>query len=153
MYSQGKQVGVNPFVAKRMKIEQLKSNSKDSKHAHVSKNAAKRCQAIVERCIFTLVNESCRCLEEGIALRHEDVDIAMIFGFGFPPALGGLLKYADDYGLLNIITCLNMWTEKTRDTRFKPCKYLSELASLSKDKACFSPERLFYGSKIIKSRL
>jgi 3-hydroxyacyl-CoA dehydrogenase len=57
---------------------------------------------IVQRCIFALVNEGARILEEGIAQRASDIDIVYIFGYGFPPYRGGPMLYADSLGLSNV---------------------------------------------------
>jgi 3-hydroxyacyl-CoA dehydrogenase len=59
-------------------------------------------QEIVERCIYALVNEGARILEEGIALRPVDIDIIYINGYGFPAHRGGPMWYADTVGLKNV---------------------------------------------------
>ena len=59
-------------------------------------------QEIVERCIYALVNEGARILEEGIALRAADIDIIYINGYGFPAYRGGPTWYADTVGLKNV---------------------------------------------------
>ncbi len=59
-------------------------------------------QEIVERCIYALVNEGARILEEGIALRATDIDIIYINGYGFPAYRGGPTWYADTVGLGNV---------------------------------------------------
>ena len=56
-------------------------------------------QEIVERCIYALVNEGARILEEGVALRAVDIDIIYVNGYGFPPYRGGPMWYADTVGL------------------------------------------------------
>ena len=55
---------------------------------------------IVQRCIFALVNEGAKILEEGIAQRASDIDIVYIFGYGFPAHRGGPMLFADRVGLL-----------------------------------------------------
>ncbi len=55
-------------------------------------------QEIVERCWLQMLNETARCMEEGIITNPADVDIGVIFGFGFPPFRGGLLREADRHG-------------------------------------------------------
>ncbi|NUM56579.1 MAG: enoyl-CoA hydratase/isomerase family protein [Candidatus Hydrogenedentes bacterium] len=54
---------------------------------------------IVKRCIYPLVNEGARILEEGIALRASDIDIIYIYGYGFPVFRGGPMFYADSVGV------------------------------------------------------
>ena len=57
---------------------------------------------IVQRCIFSLVNEGAKILEEGIAQRASDIDIVYIFGYGFPAYRGGPMLYADRVGLIEV---------------------------------------------------
>jgi 3-hydroxyacyl-CoA dehydrogenase len=60
-------------------------------------------QEIVERCIYALVNEGARLLDEGIALRASDIDITYIYGYGFPAWRGGPMFYADTMGLKKVL--------------------------------------------------
>ncbi|MFN7924495.1 MAG: 3-hydroxyacyl-CoA dehydrogenase NAD-binding domain-containing protein [Bryobacteraceae bacterium] len=55
-------------------------------------------EEILDRCLYSLVNEGCRILEEGIALRPVDIDIVYINGYGFPAHKGGPMKYAESVG-------------------------------------------------------
>jgi 3-hydroxyacyl-CoA dehydrogenase len=55
-------------------------------------------EEIVQRCIYPLINEAARILEEGIALRPSDVDMVWINGYGFPPYRGGPMHFADSEG-------------------------------------------------------
>ena len=57
---------------------------------------------ILERLIYALVNRGAYLLEEGIAIRPGDIDIAYIYGYGFPPHRGGPMWYADEVGLKNV---------------------------------------------------
>ena len=54
---------------------------------------------IVERCLYALVNEGARILEEGIAARAVDLDMVYLTGYGFPAYRGGPMFYADSVGL------------------------------------------------------
>ena len=56
-------------------------------------------EEIVQRCIFALVNEGARILEEGIALRASDIDVVYLAGYGFPAAKGGPMFHAQAVGL------------------------------------------------------
>lgn len=56
-------------------------------------------EEIVKRCIYPLINEGARILEEGIALRAGDIDIVYIYGYGFPVFRGGPMFYADSVGI------------------------------------------------------
>ena len=54
---------------------------------------------ILTRCLYPLINEGARILEEGIALRPGDIDIVYLYGYGFPPYRGGPMFWADSIGL------------------------------------------------------
>ena len=56
----------------------------------------------VDRCIYALVNEGARILEEGYALRAVDIDIIYLNGYGFPAHRGGPMWYADTVGLKKV---------------------------------------------------
>ncbi len=59
-------------------------------------------EEIVDRCLYALVNEGARILEEGYALRAGDIDIIYINGYGFPAYRGGPMSYADSVGLKKV---------------------------------------------------
>jgi 3-hydroxyacyl-CoA dehydrogenase len=61
---------------------------------------------IVERCVYALVNEGARILEEGIAQRSGDIDVVYLNGYGFPAYRGGPMFYADQVGLINVARAL-----------------------------------------------
>ncbi|TQE06596.1 hypothetical protein C1H46_007838 [Malus baccata] len=83
---------------------------------------------IVEMIFFPVVNEACRVLAEGIAVKAADLDIAAIMGMGFPPYRGGILFWADLLGSKYIYSRLEEWSN-TYGEFFKPCAYLAERAS------------------------
>jgi 3-hydroxyacyl-CoA dehydrogenase len=60
-------------------------------------------EEMVDRCIYALVNEGARVLEEGIALRAVDIDIVYLNGYGFPAWRGGPMFYADTAGLARVL--------------------------------------------------
>jgi 3-hydroxyacyl-CoA dehydrogenase len=59
-------------------------------------------EEIVDRCVYALVNEGARILEEGYALRAVDIDIIYLNGYGFPAHRGGPMWYADTIGLKRV---------------------------------------------------
>jgi len=83
---------------------------------------------IVEWTLLGVVNEACRCLDEGIAIRASDIDVASVMGMGFPPYRGGLMKYADTLGAKYIADRLTGWSEEYGPA-FAPCKYLLDKAA------------------------
>ncbi len=84
-------------------------------------------QEITDRAILMMVNEAAYCLAEGIVKDAQHLDVAMIMGTGFPPFRGGLLKYADDYGLENVLHSLLRLRDKY-GVRFEPSPLIHELA-------------------------
>lgn len=83
---------------------------------------------IVEMVFLPVVNEACRVLDEGIAVKASDLDVASIMGMGFPPYRGGIMFWADSLGANYIYTRLEAWS-KTYGDCFKPCAYLADRAS------------------------
>jgi 3-hydroxyacyl-CoA dehydrogenase len=59
-------------------------------------------EEIVDRCVYALVNEGARILEQGYALRAVDIDIIFINGYGFPAHRGGPMWYADTVGVKKV---------------------------------------------------
>jgi 3-hydroxyacyl-CoA dehydrogenase/enoyl-CoA hydratase/3-hydroxybutyryl-CoA epimerase len=86
---------------------------------------------VLDRMVLLMINEAAMILEEGVAMRAEDIDIGMIFGTGFPPFRGGLLKYADDLGVTNIIKRLEELSLKYGN-RFLPAKILIKYSQENK---------------------
>jgi 3-hydroxyacyl-CoA dehydrogenase/enoyl-CoA hydratase/3-hydroxybutyryl-CoA epimerase len=78
---------------------------------------------IVERCVYVMVNEAARTLDDGIVAKPGDVDLGMIMGTGFPPFRGGLLRYADSIGLPRIVERLEQLTRE-QGPRFAVSSYL-----------------------------
>ena len=82
---------------------------------------------IVERCWLQMLNETARCMEEGIITNPADVDIGVIFGFGFPPFRGGLLKEADRVGLRYVVERLEGYAAR-HGLRLEPAPLLRRMA-------------------------
>lgn len=80
-----------------------------------------------ERCVLMMINEAAMCLSEGIIRRPHEVDAGMIFGTGFPPFRGGLLRYADSLGSNRVVERLEYYAGKLGD-HFKPAAMLVEMA-------------------------
>ena len=89
-------------------------------------------QEILERCMYVMVNEGARILEEGIAARPLDVDVIWIYGYGFPVYRGGVLFWADQVGVKTIHDKINEIYQQTGSDVWKPAKLLSELAEQGK---------------------
>ena len=89
-------------------------------------------EQIVQRCIYIMINEASRCLEENIVTDASIIDFAMITGTGFPPHKGGLLNYANEIGLENILKSLREF-EKNHGIRFTPSNLLIKLVESNKN--------------------
>jgi 3-hydroxyacyl-CoA dehydrogenase len=91
-------------------------------------------EEMVERCIYALVNEGARILEEGIALRASDIDLVYLAGYAFPPFRGGPMFYADTVGLYGVVRSMNRFAANPHgDPAFwKPAPLLAKLASEGK---------------------
>lgn len=63
-------------------------------------------EEIVERCIYALINEGARIIEDGIAQRSSDIDLVYLNGYGFPAYRGGPMFFADNAGLHRIVRAL-----------------------------------------------
>jgi 3-hydroxyacyl-CoA dehydrogenase len=89
---------------------------------------------IVERCIYALVNEGARILEEGIAARASDIDMVYLTGYGFPQHRGGPMLYADMIGLPNVVNAMRRFAVQPRgDAGFwEPAGLLARLAEEGK---------------------
>jgi 3-hydroxyacyl-CoA dehydrogenase len=89
---------------------------------------------IVQRCIFALVNEGARILEEGIAQRASDIDIVYIFGYGFPPYRGGPMLYVDGLGLQTVERAMQGFArdDKAGQNFWQPAPLLAKLAAAGK---------------------
>lgn len=95
---------------------------------------------IVDRAIYTLVNEGARILEEGIALRPVDIDIVYLYGYGFPAYKGGPMWYADWVGLQSVYERV-LEFEAQHGHWWKPAPLLARLAAEGKTFSDWQRER------------
>jgi len=91
-------------------------------------------EEIVQRLVFSLVNEAAHILEEGIANKASDVDIVYIFGYGFPVYRGGPLNYANEVGLFNVVQAMKRFAKNPLDDAnfWQPAPLLARLAAEGK---------------------
>jgi 3-hydroxyacyl-CoA dehydrogenase len=97
-------------------------------------------EEIVDRCLYALVNEGARILEEGYALRSGDIDIIYINGYGFPAHRGGPMWYADAVGLKNVYNRV-LEFHKQHGELWEPAPLLKQLAAQEKTFAEYSKEQ------------
>jgi len=79
-----------------------------------------------ERMVLAMVNEATICLEDGVVRDPRDVDVAMVYGTGFPPFRGGLLRYADSIGPAVLVDRLSRLAD-AHGERFRPAGLLRDM--------------------------
>ena len=86
-------------------------------------------EEIVERCVYPLINEGIRILEEGVALRASDVDVVWCAGYGFPRYRGGPMFYADTIGLKTVHDGILKYRDLFGPMHWQPAPLLARLVS------------------------
>ncbi len=88
-------------------------------------------EEILERCIFPMINEGAKILEEGKAIRASDIDIVWINGYGWPVYRGGPMFYGDTVGLDKVLAKMKQWHAEMGEA-FKPSALLEKLVAEGK---------------------
>jgi 3-hydroxyacyl-CoA dehydrogenase len=88
-------------------------------------------EEILERCIYPMINEGAKILEEGKAIRASDIDIVWINGYGWPIYRGGPMFYGDTVGLPKVLDKMRQFEAKL-GADFTPAKLLERLAAEGK---------------------
>jgi 3-hydroxyacyl-CoA dehydrogenase len=88
-------------------------------------------EEILERCIYPMINEGAKILEEGKAIRSSDIDIVWINGYGWPVYRGGPMFYGDTVGLDKVLAKMKQF-EGQMGAEFTPSKLLEKLAGEGK---------------------
>ena len=91
-------------------------------------------EEIVQRLVYSLVNEAAHILEEGIASKASDIDMVYLMGYGFPLHRGGPMNYADQVGLFNVVQSMGRFAQNPRDDAafWQPAPLLARLAAEGK---------------------
>ena len=91
-------------------------------------------EEIVQRLVYSLVNEAAHILEEGIASKAGDIDMVYLMGYGFPIYRGGPMNYANEVGLFNVVQAMNRFAlNPLDDARFwQPAPLLARLVAEGK---------------------
>jgi len=84
---------------------------------------------ILERCVFGLVNESARLLDEQVAARPVEIDVICVLGFGFPAHRGGPLFYADEVGSALVFEFVKQYRAKVGGDAWTPAATLEQMAA------------------------
>ena len=85
-------------------------------------------QEILERCMYPLINEGAKILEEGLAQRASDIDVIWMYGYGFPRYRGGPMFWADLVGLGTIYDMMRRLHDEHGDYWLEPAPLLKQLA-------------------------
>lgn len=91
-------------------------------------------EEIVQRLVFSLVNEGAHILEDGIASKSGDIDMVYLTGYGFPIYRGGPMHYASELGLINVVQAMQRFAQNPHDDAefWKPAPLLARLAAEGK---------------------
>ena len=91
-------------------------------------------EEIVQRLVYSLVNEAAKILEEGIASKASDIDMVYLTGYGFPLWRGGPLCWADQQGLFNVVQAMKRFAANPHDDAefWQPAPLLARLAAEAK---------------------
>ncbi|WP_111493326.1 3-hydroxyacyl-CoA dehydrogenase NAD-binding domain-containing protein [Marinobacter bohaiensis] len=89
-------------------------------------------QEILERCMYVMINEGAKILDEGIAARALDVDIVWIYGYGFPAYRGGPMFWADQVGVKEIFDTVKRFHDTLGGAQWEPAPLLERLANEGK---------------------
>jgi 3-hydroxyacyl-CoA dehydrogenase/enoyl-CoA hydratase/3-hydroxybutyryl-CoA epimerase len=84
-------------------------------------------EEIAERCFLAMLNEIAFTIMDGVIENPKDIDIGVIFGFGFPPFRGGILREADRQGIDRIVARLEHYAGR-HGARFTPAGLLVDMA-------------------------
>jgi len=88
-------------------------------------------EEIVQRLVFSLVNEAAHILDEGIASKASDIDMVYLTGYGFPIWRGGPMLYADTVGLFNVVQSMKRFAQNPHDDAafWQPAPLLARLVA------------------------
>ncbi len=122
-YDEKRKATPDPF------IEELIINH--SKEAGITRRSITD-QEIIERAIYSMINEGAKILEEGIAARPLDIDVVWLNGYGFPVYLGGPMFYADTVGLKKVYDAILKYKDLVGAEYWTPAPLLEKLAKEGK---------------------
>ncbi|HCP34558.1 MAG TPA: fatty acid oxidation complex subunit alpha FadB, partial [Deltaproteobacteria bacterium] len=84
-------------------------------------------QAIIERMMLPMLMESSRCLEDSIVENPAEVDMALVYGLGFPPFRGGIFRWADEEGLGRLASAAEQYIELSE--LYRPTEQILQMVS------------------------
>jgi 3-hydroxyacyl-CoA dehydrogenase len=98
-------------------------------------------QEILERCLYPLLNEGFRVLEEGIVQRASDIDVVWTSGYGFPRYRGGPMFHAETIGLRALLAGMEKYRTEFGPMHWTPAPLLAELAAAGQSIAAWESGR------------
>ncbi|NOX30570.1 MAG: 3-hydroxyacyl-CoA dehydrogenase, partial [Actinobacteria bacterium] len=85
-------------------------------------------QEILERCLYPMINEGAKILEEGIAIRGSDIDVVWINGYGWPRYTGGPMFWADSIGAAEVVAKIKQYSESVGGNHWDLSPLLAQIA-------------------------
>ncbi|QQR55980.1 MAG: enoyl-CoA hydratase/isomerase family protein [Candidatus Melainabacteria bacterium] len=119
--------GDRQFVKEKKKKRYLFNPDVEAIMAKHSKGLKKTAGEIQDRLFLAMAAEAARCLEEKVVTAPSQLDLAMIFGIGFPPFVGGICRYMDSMGVALAYQKLS-YLAQVAGLNYEPCKLLEEMA-------------------------
>ena len=86
-------------------------------------------QEVLERCLYPMVNEGAKILDDGVAARPGDIDVVWVKGYGWPPYTGGPMHWADAVGLDRVAESIRDWHGRLGGRHWAPSPLLERLAA------------------------
>ena len=86
-------------------------------------------EEVLERCLFPMVNEGAKLLEEGIAIRGSDIDVVWVNGYGWPVYRGGPMHWADSLGLADVAGKIRDYGERLGGRHWEMAPLIERLAA------------------------
>ena len=86
-------------------------------------------QEVLERCLYPMVNEGAKILEEGIAIRGSDIDVVWVNGYGWPMYRGGPMYWADSVGLAEVVDRIGHYADSIGGRHWELSPLLAKLAA------------------------
>ena len=98
-------------------------------------------EEVIERLLFSMVNEGALILAEGIATRPSDIDVVFVHGYGMPRYRGGPMQYADEVGLKTVVAGMEKYRKRYGDLYWTPAPLLQELADAGSSFSAWAAKR------------
>ena len=98
-------------------------------------------EEVIERLLFSMVNEGALILAEGIATRPSDIDVVFVHGYGMPRYRGGPMQYADELGLKAVVAGMEKYRKRYGDLYWTPAPLLQELADAGSSFGAWAAKR------------